>query len=177
MGDTEENIPTIVTFLITSIKKRNGFETEGIFRLSARATEVDQTKEKFEDGTFDLPGNTAHLPAVLLKDWLRSLKEPVIPMDFYEKCVDTTTPEEAYEAVKEIPPVNLRVLKYIIRFLKDLGKPENAEKTRMGYENLALIFSASLLKSSETDPLKMLQMTGNEAKYIERLLDGMPVED
>ena len=56
----------------------NGLSTEGIFRIPADFDEVMSVKcryDQWEPGTC----SDAHVPAALLKQWLRELYIPLIP--------------------------------------------------------------------------------------------------
>ena len=74
----------VVNSLKFSIKKAllfpamNGLSTEGIFRIPADFDEVMSVKcryDQWEPGTC----SDAHVPAALLKQWLRELYIPLIP--------------------------------------------------------------------------------------------------
>ncbi|OXB52111.1 hypothetical protein ASZ78_006982, partial [Callipepla squamata] len=59
-----------------------------------------------------------HVPASLLKLWYRELEEPLIPHDFYERCITHyENPEAAVAVVHSLPRINKMVLCYLIRFL------------------------------------------------------------
>merc|ERR1719427_391727 len=42
--DQDRNVPLMVTVLCDKVRQLNGFETEGIFRKSAMATEIERIK-------------------------------------------------------------------------------------------------------------------------------------
>ena len=56
----------------------NGLSTEGIFRIPADYDEVTMVKCRYDQWE---PGQAsdAHVPAALLKQWLRELYIPLIP--------------------------------------------------------------------------------------------------
>ncbi|OXB57096.1 UNVERIFIED_CONTAM: hypothetical protein H355_011517, partial [Colinus virginianus] len=57
--------------------------------------------------------------ASLLKLWYRELEEPLIPHDFYERCITHyENPEAAVAVVHSLPRINKMVLCYLIRFLQ-----------------------------------------------------------
>lgn len=61
-------------------------ETEGLFRRSAYSVKIKQLKEVANRGahlTFDSP----HEAAVLLKTFLRELKEPILTQELYDEVI------------------------------------------------------------------------------------------
>ena len=62
----------------------DGLTTEGIFRIPADFDEVMSVKTRYDQWE---PGtcSDAHVPAALLKQWLRELYIPLIPGRFYLK--------------------------------------------------------------------------------------------
>ncbi|NXK93933.1 RHG39 protein, partial [Formicarius rufipectus] len=60
-----------------------------------------------------------HVPASLLKLWYRELEEPLIPPEFYERCVQHyESADAAVAVVQSLPRLNRMVLCYLIRFLQ-----------------------------------------------------------
>lgn len=61
----------------------------------------------------------AHVPAALLKLWLRSLPEPLIPDTFYLRCLAVCDqPEEACRIAELLPAVNRLVLAKLLELLQ-----------------------------------------------------------
>lgn len=57
--------------------------------------------------------------ASLLKLWYRELHEPLVPFEFYDKCVTNhDNVDGALYIVNQLPQLNRNVLKYFIRFLQ-----------------------------------------------------------
>lgn len=59
---------------------------EGIFRRSANAATLKKTQQKFNEGlvvNFDEEGDV-HIPAVILKTFLRDLAEPLLTFDLFQ---------------------------------------------------------------------------------------------
>ena len=60
-----------------------------------------------------------HILASLLKLWYRELYEPLIPHDFYERCVDSYADADgALKIIAELPDMNRLVLSYLVLFLQ-----------------------------------------------------------
>lgn len=80
--------PKILTFLANAILKLNGCQTEGIFRVPGDADLITELKLRIENGEYDLKNITdPHVPASLLKFWLRDLADPLIPTDMYDRVL------------------------------------------------------------------------------------------
>jgi len=57
--------------------------------------------------------------ASLLKLWYRELREPLIPRDFYTRCVEAySSPDDAVQIVGQLPQLHRLVLSYLVRFLQ-----------------------------------------------------------
>ncbi|KAI4471300.1 rho gtpase-activating protein 68f [Holotrichia oblita] len=79
-------IPPVVSECITYLDKPDALETEGLFRRSAYSVKIKQLKEVANRGanlTFDSP----HEAAVLLKTFLRELKEPILTQELYDEVI------------------------------------------------------------------------------------------
>ena len=123
----QRELPWIQTTLTRQVLIRGGTMTEGIFRVSADADEVNVLKsrlDKFEDGAILAASQDAHAPASLLKLWVRELYEPLIPDSFYAECVAMKHDEPGLPAksvaalVDRLPELNRRVLCHLIHFLQ-----------------------------------------------------------
>ncbi|ETO09008.1 hypothetical protein RFI_28378 [Reticulomyxa filosa] len=166
--DANATIPYIVPLLCDKVKEFDGFQTEGIFRKSANILDVRKLKNKVEPRqymhiflslsytmghiyfTFDDP--SVHIFANCLKDWLRSLEDPLIPELYYDFCVDMAKKGKLDKGQFEVffsqlPAVNRETLKYLVNFLRELIRPECVKVTLMGLDNLAVIFGPTLLRT------------------------------
>ena len=57
--------------------------------------------------------------ASLLKLWYRELHEPLIPRQYYGRCVDAySSADDAVKIVATLPHLNRLVLSYLVRFLQ-----------------------------------------------------------
>ncbi|CAB0036467.1 unnamed protein product [Trichogramma brassicae] len=123
----QRELPWIQTTLTRQVLIRGGTMTEGIFRVSADADEVNVLKsrlDKFEDGAILAASQDAHAPASLLKLWVRELYEPLIPDSFYAECVAMKHDDPEASAknvaalVERLPELNRKVLCHLIHFLQ-----------------------------------------------------------
>lgn len=70
-----------------------GLHTEGLFRRSASAQTVRQVQRLYDQGkpvNFDDYGDM-HLPAVILKTFLRELPQPLLTFQAYEQILEITS--------------------------------------------------------------------------------------
>lgn len=75
----EANIPRVETFLVESLLALNApAGVKGIFKRGGKVPFVNALKKSLDEGTFDAP-NDPYVCADVLKFWVRSLPEPLIP--------------------------------------------------------------------------------------------------
>lgn len=144
-------IPPVVQQTITYIRD-NGLDVEGIFRRSANAVVLRQVQQQFNAGKevdFASLGDV-HVPAAVLKSFLRQLPEPLLTFDLYDHLVRVQTLEnkEKLEEMKrilhdELPEDNYFVLKYVVQFLTEVESHHASNK--MTAQNLAIVFGPNLM--------------------------------
>ncbi|XP_074849778.1 rho GTPase-activating protein 24 isoform X3 [Carettochelys insculpta] len=145
-----------------------GLKEEGLFRLPGQANLVKELQDAFDCGekpSFD-SSTDVHTVASLLKLYLRELPEPVIPYAKYEdflSCAkllskeEETGVKELVKQVKNLPPVNYNLLKYICRFLDEVQSYAGVNK--MSVQNLATVFGPNILRPKVEDPLTIMEGT------------------
>ncbi|KAJ8962980.1 hypothetical protein NQ317_009027 [Molorchus minor] len=144
-------IPPVVKQCVEYLDQPDALETEGIFRRSANALKVRALKEIANSGqilTFDDP----HEAAVLLKKFLRELKEPLLTYELYDEIVqfqswnkDEQLRQVSILVMEKLPEDNYKVLKYIISFLSRVM--ERSDLNKMNAQNLAVVFGPNLVWS------------------------------
>eukprot|EP01090_Pellita_catalonica_P000808 TRINITY_DN10572_c0_g1_i1.p1 TRINITY_DN10572_c0_g1~~TRINITY_DN10572_c0_g1_i1.p1 ORF type:complete len:330 (+),score=32.81 TRINITY_DN10572_c0_g1_i1:42-1031(+) len=169
------DVPYILVALIDAFKKRGGFATQGVFRISADAQRMRQFQSAMEKSEgialgFDIGTASPHDFACLLKDWLKRLATPIFPIPIYDKVIAEYEKLGIDGITGLMPEINAKVLRFIVAFLKDLSRPANAAKTKMGAHNLALIFSPLLLQCQSKDPMVLLANTKSESQLLMHLL-------
>jgi len=174
----KEKIPLMVTVLCDKVRTLNGFETEGIFRKSAMATEIARLKGKLNRDDYTLDTKSPHVAACLLKDWLRGLKDSLIPQTHYDMAIDMakkgTVKQESLEVfLSQLPEVNRETIKYLAKFLQDLIKEENVGKTKMNLENVAIVFGPTILKCPHSDNKILLANSRYEKSFVSALINEL----
>merc|ERR550534_76810 len=97
--------------------------------------------------TASTQSSNPHVPASLLKLWYRELYDPLIPRDFYDRCIGSqSSPSKAIQLVWTLPEINRLVLAYLIRFLQVFAAPENAAVTKMDINSLAMVMAPNCLR-------------------------------
>lgn len=144
-------IPPVVKECVDYLDHPDALETEGLFRRSANLMKVKQLKEvanKGEKLVFEDP----HEAAVLLKTFLRELKEPLLTHELYDEVMqfqswskDEQRRQVSILVMEKLPEDNYKVLKYVISFLSRVM--ERADLNKMTSQNLAVVFGPNLIWS------------------------------
>nr|XP_045219408.1 rho GTPase-activating protein 8 isoform X8 [Macaca fascicularis] len=86
-----ELIPPVLRFTVTYLRQK-GLRTEGLFRRSASVQTVREIQRLYNQGkpvNFDDYGDI-HIPAVILKTFLRELPQPLLTFQAYEQILGIT---------------------------------------------------------------------------------------
>eukprot|EP00128_Syssomonas_multiformis_P016083 Colp12_sorted_trinity150504_noHs@13398 len=159
-------IPLVVERCIEYVTVK-GMETEGIFRLSGAASQINKFKETFDKGEDAKLSDCTdpHVVAGLLKLYLRELPEPLLTYPLYDAFVAAQRIEEQSSRLRcvravlhGLPAVNYAVLKRLMGFLAALA--EKSAVNKMAFENLATCFGPNLLRKQGENAAQMVQSTG-----------------
>jgi len=178
-------VPVMLDALIEAIKTSGeGYQADGLFRLSVAVPQRNLLKSQLEQGNYDIQSNSPHLPAVVLKEWLRVLAEPLIPDSLYADCIELGKVED-HEAqdiqfgyklqkiIDNIPLLNINVISRIVELIKDVSAQE--EFNRMNINNLGIVFAPSFLRSDQiTDPDKVMQESRLSKNFVCHLVKWTP---
>ncbi|KAI8341852.1 Rho GTPase activation protein [Chlamydoabsidia padenii] len=151
-------IPLVVS-KCGSYLKRNGLETEGIFRLSGSTKRVNTLQQVF-DSPLDSYGlhhswksYNVHDAGSILRRYFLQLPDPVIPVDFYQPFRDVmndsmyeTTDQQInafQDLICQLPTAHQHLLLYVLDMLRLFAT--HASTTRMDASNLAAVFTPGLL--------------------------------
>uniref|UniRef100_A0A158PB82 Threonylcarbamoyladenosine tRNA methylthiotransferase n=1 Tax=Angiostrongylus cantonensis TaxID=6313 RepID=A0A158PB82_ANGCA len=139
-------LPWIEVTLIDLLYESGARHTEGLFRVPADPDQLMTTRARLD--MFVVPVvHDAHVPAGLLKLWLRQLPEPLIPHAFYHRAL--TSSESATEVsrlVQVLPNINQLVLAKLVSCLQDLSRDEVVAHTKMDASNLAMVMAPNVLR-------------------------------
>ncbi|KDQ06482.1 hypothetical protein BOTBODRAFT_121441 [Botryobasidium botryosum FD-172 SS1] len=168
----DAKVPIILPFLTDGVLALGGTKAEGIFRVPGDGELVSDLRVRIDKGHYNLEGiDDCHVPASLLKLWLRELQDPLIPTEMYNDCVACAEdPEKVVEIVKKLPTINRRVLLFVISFLQTF-LPESVQAvTKMTSANLALVMAPNLLRCDSDSVAVVFTNTKYEHIFVHNLL-------
>ena len=139
------------------------------------ATEIERLKGRLNQDDYSLDTKSPHVAACLLKDWLRGLKDSLIPQTHYDMAIDmakkNTVKQESLEVfLSQLPEVNRETIKYLVKFLQELIEEKNVPKTRMNLENVAIVFAPTMLKCPHSDTKILLANSRFEKSFVIALI-------
>ena len=179
-------IPRILPVLLSAIESLGGFTAEGIFRLSVSSDELLSARKRLEKGDYILSSiDSPHVPAALLKAWLRDLSVPLIPATLYAQSIELgkLSPSSFFEdsntmhlaaltqLVSNLPVLNRRVLYVLLVFLCRLSEPQWVEASRMSVMNLAIVFAPGLLRNDGVDAAAMMRDSRYGCQFVAHLIE------
>lgn len=149
LSDISFVIELCVCFLL-----ERGFQEEGLFRVGHAAHKLSRLKSAIDAGIYNadnLPTiNDPHVIAGLLKNYLRSLPDPLLTYKLYDEFIAIASltseqglKEELLQVLYKLPKANYDNLRYLIAFLSEFK--EQIGKTRMSTQNIAIVISPNLL--------------------------------
>lgn len=131
--------------------KQNALQTEGIFRRSANIQIIKEIQKQYNLGKlikFEEYGDE-HVPAVILKTFLRELPEPILTSQIYDHVQSIGTVESSLrvtrckQLMQRLPEHNYIVVKHLICFLNMVSQQSIFNK--MNPSNLASVFGVNLI--------------------------------
>ncbi|MXQ95285.1 hypothetical protein E5288_WYG005083 [Bos mutus] len=149
-----ELIPPVLRYTVTYLREK-GLHTEGLFRRSASVQTVREIQRLYNQGkpvNFDDYGDI-HLPAVILKTFLRELPQPLLTFEAYEQILEITSVESSLrvtccrQILQNLPEHNYAVLSYLMGFLHEVSQESISNK--MNSSNLACVFGLNLIWPSQ----------------------------
>lgn len=168
----QDPIPLVLRDTVAYLRA-HALSTEGIFRRSANTTVVREVQQKYNMGLpvdFD-QYNELHLPAVILKTFLRELPEPLLTFDLYSHVVgflnidESQRVEATQQALRALPAENYQVLLFLTTFLVEVSA--HCEQNKMTNTNLAVVFGPNLLWAKDAAiTLKAINPINTFTKFL-----------
>lgn len=178
------NVPLVLQALVRRFQELNAYEVEGIFRRAAHTDAVLAARRRLEEGAYVVYGPAAVgtddplVVADLIKLWLRQLTEPLIPSRCYAAALDAGRPavggdtRPALRLLREgLPPANAATLQYLVQFLNHCA--ELSPVNQMTPTNLCIVMSPNLLRHPSNDPLRMVQNSEGERRFVATLMEAV----
>ncbi|XP_012783677.2 rho GTPase-activating protein 8 [Ochotona princeps] len=147
-------IPPVLRSTVEYLREK-GLRAEGLFRRSACVETVREVQRLYNQGkpvNFDDYGDI-HVPAVVLKTFLRELPQPLLTFEAYEQILDITNVESSLrvnrcrQILQGLPQHNYAVLRFLTGFLHEVSRESLFNK--MNSSSLACVFGLNLIWPSE----------------------------
>nr|KAF6436897.1 Rho GTPase activating protein 1 [Molossus molossus] len=168
----QEPIPLVLRETIAHLQA-HALTTEGIFRRSANTQVVREVQQKYNMGLpvdFD-QYDDLHLPAVILKTFLRELPEPLLTFDLYPHVVgflnidESQKVEVTLQVLRTLPEENYQVLRLLTAFLVQVSA--HCDQNKMTNTNLAVVFGPNLLWAKDAAiTLKAINPINTFTKFL-----------
>ncbi|KAM3587483.1 uncharacterized protein V6R79_006546 [Siganus canaliculatus] len=142
-------IPPVMLQTVQYLRE-HGLRTEGIFRRSPRVQIIKDVQKLYNLGkpvNFDLYADV-HVPAVILKTFLRELPEPLLTFRVYNQVQDILSVESSLrvsrckQIVESLPEHHFTVAKFLLDFLHTVS--QQSIENKMSPSNLACVFGVNL---------------------------------
>jgi len=157
--------------------RKFGMETEGIFRESGNFSIIKQIVDDYNIGK-EPELETLEMREIsgVLKQYLRSLPEPLLAFDLYSQFLNvyrssTTLERDAalYKSlIKSLPPTNRLLLRQLLVTLNEITK--NSQINKMTASNLAIVFGPSILRPQSVDAATELFDMPDVTKVVEFII-------
>jgi len=167
-GDYEDGVvPHVFQDAIDYVEKE-GLDKEGIFRISGNARTMEMIRLKLNTGhkvTYDSPFNAA----VMLKQWLGSLPQPIMQAHLYDSWHEAAEPKDTEECIAKLTEVVKKMpklSKFILYMICDLCRKIVARTSEnlMTYQNLSIVLAPSLMRLPGNQ-----EFSSNSSRRIETL--------
>ncbi|KAM4722042.1 rho GTPase-activating protein 1 [Rhinophrynus dorsalis] len=167
-----EKIPQVVRETVEYLQD-NALRTEGIFRRSASTQVVREVQQKYNMGVkvSFLEYDDVHLPAVILKTFLRELPEPLLTFKLYNYVVEFSSIEQerkvesARQILQTLPKENYELLLFLTGFLVQVSA--HSTENKMTNTNLAVVFGPNLLWAKDAAmTLKAINPINTFTKFL-----------
>lgn len=170
-------IPPLIVHCVREIESR-GLKEVGLYRLSASDRDVKNLKEKFASGRIipNLSDFDIHTLCVGIKEFLRSLEEPLITRKAWRSFVEAASlnevPGNSYALlglVKNLPQPNRDTLSFLILHWQKVAASSHC---KMDIDNLAKVLGPTIIgySSPELSSTTMLQETTYQYQVMKLLL-------
>ncbi|XP_062298283.1 rac GTPase-activating protein 1 [Scomber scombrus] len=171
-------VPQLIIECVTEIERR-GLQERGLYRVPGGERLVKDLKDRFLQGKTPLMLSRVqdvHVLCGLLKDFLRTLKEPLVTFKLHRTFMEAGEMSDAdsstaamFQAVAELPKTNKDTLAFLmLHFHKVMRSP----RCQMDQNNLSRVFGPTLVGhgTSAPPPATILRDTLTQAKVVCRLL-------
>ncbi|EEB20373.1 Rac GTPase-activating protein, putative [Pediculus humanus corporis] len=179
---TPPMVPPLIVHCVFEVEAR-GLGEVGIYRIPGSEKDVRALKDRFlrGKGICSLSGYDIHVVCGTIKDFLRSLGEPLVTFSLWPEFIRASENEDVsertsalYQAVSQLPQPNRDTLAFMMQHLQKVSQSPDC---KMSKSNLAKVFGPTIVGYSRIEPVRneMYVETAQQTQVIECLLD-MPGE-
>jgi len=165
-------IPVIMVKLTEAILRLDGCKTEGIFRVAGSTQHAMKMHQQFNDMNFEELSSDPHVLVCVLKQWLRELKEPLIPNSSYIDCLNCENPADCVVAIDGFPEINKSTFGHFVNFLREIARPENLQYTKMDVHNICLVTAPVLFRCPSVDMADLMVNMQKEKVFLGLVLES-----
>ena len=171
-------VPALIVHCVNELEKRGMYEV-GLFRVPGSEREVKELKDKFLRGRGcpNLSTIDIHVLCGCIKDFLRGLREPLIPSSMWTEFVQATSnPDQTHgesallQVIENLPLPNRDTLSFVLLHLRRVAE---VVENKMTISNLSKILGPTIIGYSSPNllPENIMPETGLIAVGMEKLLD------
>jgi hypothetical protein len=173
-------IPDILAQCISFVEA-TGLTTEGIYRKSGSAADIEVRKEKYNRGRVNSVVRDAesdpHAIAGLLKLWLRTLPQPLLTFELFDEFValaEMPTDDvagittKARELVDQLPDYNRFATHALLQHAQNVAS--FGDENMMKEDNIAIVFGPNILRRQASSPLDDLKDSPKVIRATEILI-------
>ncbi|KAI1320641.1 hypothetical protein EDD11_000164 [Mortierella claussenii] len=154
----QRSVPLVVEKCIEAVDER-GLDVEGIYRRSGMAAEARQLVQAYDVGLQpDLMDDTLYQDICsitsVLKQYLRSLPEPLIPYDLYDDFMEaiglphTDSKYQVFQSLLErMPEAHYETLQTLLEHLNRVTEHDSVNL--MHAKNLSVVFGPTLMRNPD----------------------------
>jgi len=168
-------VPPLLVVCVREIEER-GLDEVGLYRVPGNESDSNEILDKLmpsKGQTPNLSKYEIHAVTSCVKKFLRSLKEPVIPLSLWNVFVDAAchsdNPDAAIiQAISELPLPNRDTLAYLMIHFQTVA--ENYSTNKMGKDNVSLVLAPTIVGNSSSDPMAQLYEKDSQMKVMTTLM-------
>ncbi|OHT15316.1 RhoGAP domain containing protein [Tritrichomonas foetus] len=163
-------IPYLLYYLTKLIVAKGGYNCEGLFRIPGNSRVIKQMADAADNSLDTIKDGDINDIASLFKMWLRELPNSIIPEKYLLDFIQSYEDDKLIEFIKTIPQTHFYSLAYLIGFLQECATQENT--TKMGANNLAIVFGPNIYSTSESSPEKLQDYNRLTTDALRWLIDN-----
>eukprot|EP00727_Mastigamoeba_balamuthi_P014349 m51a1_g9539 putative rho gtpase-activating protein 35 (565) ;mRNA; f:834755-836988 len=178
-ADAETEVPWFIAALIQRVRQ-SGLGEVGLFRVSGSSERMERARAQLEAHREDFLGDpelTVNDAACLLKEYLRTLPEPLVTRVMYSPLLEAHGAGDVaavQELLLRIPETNQHVLREVMRLMYDVAL--RGHTNMMKPSNLGIVIGPSIMwPPAEEGPLGALSAVPRINALAATLIEQFPM--